>query len=403
MGSARRIEDNVETRSDRGAASAAPRPTPLTIVSAAVAGGDLRSIARSAATGSGAPIAIALPALGPTVVWPEDQAAGSAIGELDHFAAATIRGEETRRPPAGAESVPIRIGNDTVGIVAAIGEDLPRHAERLAWLEAAAAAAAVTALIHETKEGDAPAARRSLLQALALAPPRDADELLNEARRLGCDLAAGAVAICGEWSDRATRELPEVDSALLAELSDGHVVGLVPSRGNENGAMVEALRSELERRGLRVAMSVPRTDPAALHDAIREADVMLALADDPDAMMSSQEETYRLLIGVLLRDPAELEALRVNTISALERYDDEHDTDLLATLRSFLAHHGSTTETAEAMQLHRHTVGYRLTRVQEVSGLSPYESDGRERLSLGLKAHRILIADRRRAAGPSAG
>jgi DNA-binding PucR family transcriptional regulator len=48
------------------------------------------------------------------------------------------------------------------------------------------------------------------------------------------------------------------------------------------------------------------------------------------------------------------------------------------------------------MQLHRHTVGYRLTRVLEVSGLSPYESDGRERLSLGLKAHRILEADARR-------
>ena len=50
------------------------------------------------------------------------------------------------------------------------------------------------------------------------------------------------------------------------------------------------------------------------------------------------------------------------------------------------------------MQLHRHTVGYRLTRIQEVSGLSPYESEGRERLSLGLKAKRILLADQRRAA-----
>jgi hypothetical protein len=49
------------------------------------------------------------------------------------------------------------------------------------------------------------------------------------------------------------------------------------------------------------------------------------------------------------------------------------------------------------MKLHRHTVGYRLSRVHEVSGLSPYESDGRERLSLGLKAHQILAAAQRRA------
>ena len=65
------------------------------------------------------------------------------------------------------------------------------------------------------------------------------------------------------------------------------------------------------------------------------------------------------------------------------------------TLKAFLAHDGSTTETADAMALHRHTVGYRLSRVHEVSGLSPYESDGRERLSLGLKAHQILEAQQR--------
>jgi purine catabolism regulator len=111
--------------------------------------------------------------------------------------------------------------------------------------------------------------------------------------------------------------------------------------------------------------------------------------------MPGQEETYRLLIGVLLRDPAELESLRASTISPLLAYDAEHDTELLVTLETFLARHGSTTETAEAMRLHRHTVGYRLSRIQEVAGLSPYESDGRERLSLGLKAAQILAAHER--------
>jgi DNA-binding PucR family transcriptional regulator len=52
------------------------------------------------------------------------------------------------------------------------------------------------------------------------------------------------------------------------------------------------------------------------------------------------------------------------------------------------------------MRLHRHTVGYRLSRVHEVSSLSPYESDGRERLSLGLKAQQILDAELRIRATP---
>ena len=137
---------------------------------------------------------------------------------------------------------------------------------------------------------------------------------------------------------------------------------------------------------------MPRRDPARLHEAVREAELLaelgVTLADAP----AGQDDTFRLLIGVLLHDRGELEQLHRTTVTPLCDYDARHDTDLIATLRAFLAHHGSTTETAEAMKLHRHTVGYRLARVHEVSGLSPYESDGRERLSLGLKAQQILEA-----------
>ena len=107
------------------------------------------------------------------------------------------------------------------------------------------------------------------------------------------------------------------------------------------------------------------------------------------------DRTYRLLVGILLRDQLELERLRDETISPLRAYDARHGTDLVETVREFLVHDGSTIETAAAMSLHRHTVGYRLARVQEVSGLSPYESEGRERLSLGIKAEQLLSANHR--------
>jgi DNA-binding PucR family transcriptional regulator len=140
------------------------------------------------------------------------------------------------------------------------------------------------------------------------------------------------------------------------------------------------------------AASRPTPLPADPRDALRKARMMFRLSARPAALPRGQEETYRLLIGVLLHDREELEQLAASTILPLAQYDAEHDTDLVATLRAFLAHHGSTTETAEAMGLHRHTVGYRLTRVHAVCGLSPYESDGRERLGLGLKAREILEA-----------
>ncbi|HEX8976216.1 MAG TPA: helix-turn-helix domain-containing protein, partial [Solirubrobacteraceae bacterium] len=174
----------------------------------------------------------------------------------------------------------------------------------------------------------------------------------------------------------------------------GRLLGLAPAGAPHHG---EAVARRLRELGMTVAVSALRRDPGTLHEAIREAELLLELAGLPSVPLAGQEETYRLLIGVLLRDPEELEQLRASTISPLADYDQRHDTDLLATLQAFLTHDGSTTETAEAMALHRHTVGYRLSRVHEVSGLSPYESDGRERLSLGLKAHQIITAAVRRA------
>jgi hypothetical protein len=292
----------------------------LTIVSEAVAGEDLQSIARAASEALGAPVAIAVPAPGEPVVWPPSA--------------------------AGAKNL-----TDT--------------------------AAAVSALLFETGERALAAARVALLKTLLQGPPTDVDAFVERGRRVGLELEHGAVAIA------VRGELPAAFEDQLAEVAPGRILGLVPAESAADflGALTAA--------GVAAAASAARRDPVALHDGLREAELLLELGD------AGREETFRLLIGVLLRDRGELERLRERTISPLSLYDAEHDTELLATLQAFLAHHGSTSETAEALGLHRHTVGYRLARAHEVCGLSPHESDGRERLGLGLKAHLILEADRR--------
>ncbi len=357
---------------------------------------------------------IAIPSLGEPVVFPAGAVAAGEVNVIVEHAAALIRDqapaaaatEALRNGPAlpmpsatATQTVPVRIGREMVGIVAAAGgagspEDRP-------WLEGAAAAAAVTALMRQAREGDLRDSRRVLLQALGAGPPADLEGLLAHARRLGHDLSAGAVAIAAEVKPGNQPDLDELvaqHGGLLAAFGERRVLGLVPLASAIAPALPPAaVATALQSRGLHVALSGPRRDPAALHEALREAELLVELACHTAASLSGQEETYLLLIGVLLREPQQLEQLRTRTISPLVTYDAQHDTELVATLQAFLAHHGSTTETAEAMSLHRHTVGYRLSRVHEVSGLSPYESDGRERLSLGLKAHQILAADEHRA------
>jgi PucR C-terminal helix-turn-helix domain/GGDEF-like domain len=400
MHRARHREPNPQPAGDRGAS--APRSTPLTIVSGAVAGDGLERVAGSASDAIGRPVAIAIPALGEPVVWPPGAIAADGVREIVEHAAAMIRGDRAGPPPVGADTVEVRIGREVLGVVAAVGVEPDQgiapdgsdpHDCR-AWLEGAAAAAAVTKLMREAHEGSMGGSRRALLQALGAGPPADLGALLAHARRLGFDLGSGAVAICAQvQSGGSLDDLPAKHQALLADLGGGHVLGLVPlASALPVQATAESLATDLAARGMEVALSAPRRDPAALHEALREARLLVELG----ALLAGQEETYRLLIGVLLRDAGELEQLRESTISPLVAYDRQHDTELVATLQAFLAHHGSTSETAEAMSLHRHTVGYRLSRVHEVSGLSPYESDGRERLSLGLKADQILAADKRR-------
>jgi hypothetical protein len=362
------------------------------MVSAAVAGDDLQSVAGSASEALGCPVAIAVPALGPPVSWPPEGTTPGVLERLAGHAEAAARGEAASPPAGVSELVPVRIGQEPVGVVAAFGDRRP-DPDRRSWLEAAAAAAAVASLFRECQSGDAQGARRELLGALAAKPPADAGAVVAHARRLGFELEAGAIALYARWPPGGPAELPPESAAILADTGDGRVLGLLPLAA---GDRAQALSAELSARGALVALSSPRRDPLGFHEALREAELMVELAQRPEAMLASQEETYRLLIGVLLRDPAQLEELRARTVFPLERYDAEHDTELLATLQAFLAHHGSTTETADAMRLHRHTVGYRLARAHEVSGLSPYESDGRERLGLGLKAHQLLEADRAR-------
>jgi hypothetical protein len=47
-------------------------------------------------------------------------------------------------------------------------------------------------------------------------------------------------------------------------------------------------------------------------------------------------------------------------------------------------------KTSERLFTHRHTIRYRLERVKELTDLDVSSTDGRERLSLGLKAMRVL-------------
>jgi sugar diacid utilization regulator len=158
----------------------------------------------------------------------------------------------------------------------------------------------------------------------------------------------------------------------------------------------DAIHRELEH-GLpgfevTVAVSRPATRPVDIPRAGLEAVLAANVAEAERRGFLAFEETgsYRILLHVLTDDPAELQGFHERTIAPLVAYDEQYDTELVRTLETFLDEDGSVARTAEKLFTHRHTIRYRLERVRELTELDVGSTDGREQLSLGLKAMRVL-------------
>jgi sugar diacid utilization regulator len=258
----------------------------------------------------------------------------------------------------------------------------------------------------------------------------DRENIAARAAELGCDLSAGAVAIVvrarpqqpeeGDWRARvltvAERGARAVERASLAALAEAgwsrHRMGpneavdpraqrelviLTPAADAQAGrraatAVLRELEASLPGYTLTVARSRHTADPVDLHRAGAEALLAANVAEARGLVELSFEETgaYRLLLPAMSEDPSELQGFFDETVAPLVGYDEQYETELVRTLETFLDADGNVAKTSEKLFTHRHTIRYRLERVKGLSGLDVSSTDGRERLSLGLKAMRVL-------------
>jgi sugar diacid utilization regulator len=167
-------------------------------------------------------------------------------------------------------------------------------------------------------------------------------------------------------------------------------------------AILRELQAALPGFGFAVGRSRVATDPTELWRAGKEALLAANVAHgNADRPLLAFDETgaYRLLLPAMSEDPAELQRFYSETVEPLVAYDEQYETDLVQTVEAFLEADGNVAGTAQRLFTHRHTIRYRLERVRDLSGHDVGSSDGREKLSLGLKAMRVLgIAS---AAGPA--
>jgi len=71
-------------------------------------------------------------------------------------------------------------------------------------------------------------------------------------------------------------------------------------------------------------------------------------------------------------------------LAPLRRYDEEYHGDVVKTLDAYLRHGGNSTQTADALYVHRNSIRYRLARVRALTNLDLDDADTRLALQIAL-------------------
>jgi sugar diacid utilization regulator len=246
--------------------------------------------------------------------------------------------------------------------------------------------------------GDALAA----LGADLLRGDRDEPSLERRARHIGVDLTVPRV-VCLVAPDDPEGEAPAVadvvaalgdagEPALTAAVDDGVVALLDVAAGSSALDAMARLRDRVEAAlprvgdGLVVALSTRCAGPADYPRAHREAREVLRVlrtfgAHRAAPVLSADDlGPCRLLLSASQR--ADADRFARDALGALLD-GDEGIRDLLVTLRAFFDAGRSVRRSALALDVHENTIRYRLTRIEELTGLA-VGSDSDDQLSAHL-------------------
>ncbi len=324
-------------------------------------------------------------------------------------AGGATREQESRLAAAGEGVVTIGlgIGDEAVGEARYLGEAADRG-----LVEVMAAFATLEVERARSAEWGNEDAVAEVVSGLLDGTLTAGEDLVERASEVGCDLGRGGGALMvrahsgsareGDWRSRVldmtvrtVRAIAPGSIAATGESEQGPIVGIVVPTPDEDRLVKveEALERELPRSlpGLTVTISRSRHAPAPgeFERAVREARLALNVGEAEGRSPIAFEDTgaYRLLLGTT---DEELRSFYSETVEPLVLYDEQYETDLVATVEAYLDSDANVPATAGKMFTHRHTIRYRLERIKDLCGHDATATEGRERLGLGIKAMRVL-------------
>lgn len=202
--------------------------------------------------------------------------------------------------------------------------------------------------------------------------------------------------------------LEGVEPVTLAQAVEDHGSraggGFLVSRRDDGVSLLLPAGSELELEGLvkAIAVRTGETISGGSGSTVSPVDVARSLRESQYALKVCRLEgwtsagfedlgTYRLLLS--MTDPDALRAFADSLLGPLDAYDRDQHGELLRSLRVFLQHNSRWETAAAELFVHRHTLRYRIRKVEELTGRDLSSSFDRMEFWLALRARDLMIAD----------
>ena len=273
-----------------------------------------------------------------------------------------------------------------------------------------------TVMALEVERLSAPSSQRAdavalFLKDVASGKVSGKEELRARADDLGIDFSQGSKVVAvsvrshapaeAGWRDEVVEAVKlgarSVEPSSHVCIHEDLIFVLVSGQDAETGRRAaDRIHTEAEsaRKGTTVVLGLSRIfrEAADLPKALDEARLAMnvAISEGTGKLAFADAGAYKLLLSSLSEDSRELKQFFSETVKPLIEYDEQYRTGLVSTLETYLKLDGKVEATARELFAHRHTVRYRLERIKELTDLDVASTEGREKLSLGLKSMRVL-------------
>jgi sugar diacid utilization regulator len=190
------------------------------------------------------------------------------------------------------------------------------------------------------------------LEALEIAPGQPITTVISSNSTRDMTYAAMACrARCLGAAHRGAR-------VLLVQAGDDDIVDEIADLIRDGGAdpVLGTGRSPSGADGLR----------RALAEAMSAHQLALARPEGERVVRRLEVGAHRQLLDFL--EPHVLRAFRDTVLGPVERWDQEHNSELVETVAAFLANDGHWRQTATQLHIHHNTLHYRLARVSRLTG-----------------------------------